>query len=174
MDIAYLSERYQAMDDGELLALAAQPDQLTAEAQTSLTKELARRRINPKDLSADLREEVKARNGLERHWNPDAAYFFWPGLRWVVARINNWQEFTGRTGRIPTLSIFSYIVHLALALFVLALVIWYGAQHHWSTWVFIGCVAPLAIADSYLSDWLLGKVRIYEIAKYRTARRPKR
>jgi hypothetical protein len=174
MNVGDLTARYQAMDDGELLALASEPDQLSAEAQISLTEELARRHINPKDLSDGLREEVKARSELERHWNPDAAYFFWPELRWFVARINNWQEFARRTGRIPTLSILTYFIHLAFSLFVLALVIWYSAQRHWSNWIFIGCVAPLAIADSYALDWLLSKVRIYEIVRYRSRRSAKR
>jgi hypothetical protein len=66
VNIVDIETRYHAMDDGELLALAAKPDQLTAEAQTSLTNELARRRINPTNLAEELREEGKARNGLER------------------------------------------------------------------------------------------------------------
>lgn len=174
MDITDLTERYQAMDDGELLALAAEPYQLTPEAQTSLRRELAKRRINPNAVSEDLREEVKARNSLERHWNPEPLYFYWPGLRWFVATIRDWRKFRRQTGQTPTPSILTYFLHLIFALLVVVLLVWYAVPRHWSSWVLLGLFLPLAIADSYLSDWLLGKVRMSEIARYRFERRPKR
>jgi hypothetical protein len=158
------------MDDGELLALAAELDQLTAEAQTSLTKELARRRVNPNRLSEELREEVKARNGLERRWNPGAIYFFVPELKWLVARTKDWRTYKRQTGHYPILSVLTYAFHVALALVIFMALVWHAVGHHWSTWSFVGTFLVLALVEGYFSDRLLGKARLREIARYRSRR----
>ena len=170
MNTADLDKRYRSMNDGELLALAAEPDQLTPEAQISLKNELAWRRINPQNLSKELQQEVKARNSLERQWNPRAIYFFIPELKWLVARIKDWKHYKSQTGAFPILSIFAYALHLVIALFGMALIVWYAVGHHWSTWMFLGILLPLALVDVYLSDWLLGKIRINEITRHRSRR----
>ena len=62
MQIQDLAKSYQTKTDEELLQLAASPEQLTPEAHSALTGELARRRIHlAKGLEAHAVEVEKAR-----------------------------------------------------------------------------------------------------------------
>jgi hypothetical protein len=171
---ADIETRYRAMDDGELAALAAQPDELTTDAQASLARELASRRINLSKLSDELREEVRARNGRERLWNPGAIYSFVPGSKVLVAKIKDWRTYKRQTGQYPILSIVAYAFHVAIALFIFVGLVWYAVGHHWSRWGLAGAFLFLASVEGYLSDRLLGEMRLREIARYRSRRRSQR
>lgn len=173
MNIPDIETRHRAMDDGELLALASQQDQLTTDARTSLAQELARRRINPNKLSDELREEVRTRNGRERRWNPGAIYSFVPGSKVFVARIKDWRTYKRQTGQYPIRSIGAYAFHVAIALFIFVGLVWYAVGDHWSRWGLAGAFLLLASVEGYFSDRLLGEMRLREIARYRSRRRPK-
>ena len=173
MNIPDIETRYRAMEDGELAALAAEPDELTAEAQTSLAKELARRRINPSRLTEELRGEVEARNARGRRWNPGAIYSFVPGSKVFVARIQDWRTYKRQTGQYPILSIAAYAFHVAMALFIFVGLVWYAVGHHWSRWGLAGAFLLLASVEGYFSDRLLGEMRSREIARYRSKRASK-
>ena len=61
MQIQDLTKSYQTKTDEELLQLAANPEQLTPEAHSVLTSELARRRIDVTEcLEAHIDEDEKA------------------------------------------------------------------------------------------------------------------
>jgi len=61
MKIQDLAEEYQSKTDEELLRLALDPEQLTAEANAVLNDELARRRINRVEQLKTSREEEEQR-----------------------------------------------------------------------------------------------------------------
>jgi hypothetical protein len=130
VNIPDIETRYRAMGDGELAALATEPVQLTAEAQASLTRELARRRINPSRLTEELRGEEEARNGRERRWNPGAIYSFVPGSKVFVARIRDWRTYKRQTGEYPILSIVAYALHVVIAFFIFVGLVWFAAGRH--------------------------------------------
>ena len=61
VEIQDLTEEYQSKTDEELLRLALDPEQLTAEANAVLNDELARRRINGTERLKTFREEEEQR-----------------------------------------------------------------------------------------------------------------
>src|ERR1700733_2829175 len=64
MQIHGLTKSYETKTDEELLQLASSSEQLTLEAHSALTSELARRRIDVAEcLEAHIEEDEKARAG---------------------------------------------------------------------------------------------------------------
>ena len=160
VDLQSLAEHYQRQTDEELLRLAIDPGNLVPEAYVVLNSELARRRINsPEQLQAFREEEQSGKDQKSKAAKKRPPWY-------SSDTIQDWKKYRRQTGDWPFLSIFVYALHSMIALIGLALIVWYGADHHWSLRMLV--IWPLALADIVFSSWLLRKVRRHEIARHRS------
>jgi hypothetical protein len=78
-----LGEEYRTKTNKELLRLALTPEQLTPEAQSALTAELATRDINGEaNLDAARHEEEQRKAENDRAWNTWVRFRSWPYAVW--------------------------------------------------------------------------------------------
>jgi hypothetical protein len=77
MNVQNFAEEYQSKTDEELLRLAAQTDQLIAEADIALRNELAKRRIDGKDRLEAFRKQEQ-QNRIEAEKNPGKLFLIHP------------------------------------------------------------------------------------------------
>ena len=145
---------YQSQTDEELLRLAIDPGKLVPEANVVLNRELARRRINSPEQPQAFREEEQP-GSCEKSGAAKRRSF-----TYFSDTIQDWKKYKRQTGEWPFLSIFVYAVHFVIALIGLALIVWYGGGHHWSSLSLLVVFLPLGVVDIALSDWLFGKVRV--------------
>ncbi len=164
MEIDDFAKEYEAKTDQELLDLALDLSQLTPPARSSLTAELAKRRIDQWP-SANGRENGAQRCKRDSDWN---SVVLW-GPKRATAR--DWKEYKRHTGEWPLASIFAYLLLLVVALLVVACLAVYSARHDWSKIKFLLALTPMALFYAFLSDRLLRKVKLSELQHYRRRRK---
>jgi hypothetical protein len=166
METVDFEHRYRTKTNEELMELALDTDDLSLEARDALKSALSKRQIEKKDID-EYRDQKKERRESDKDSNRKTAHFLWPSLGKIRATLNDWKKYKHQTGEWPILTIGFSFLHLLIDLAGLVFILWYSGKHHWSKGTFLLVILPLILVDVLVSDRFVGKIRLFEISRYR-------